>query len=214
MTPGSLLLGNAGDCFCCSHEHGSGDRCVSFSYDADCWERVAFGAGVPLKRFPAPRIAPIRELAPVAARALAFRSGHASIAADELSVELAVTAVRIAGRAGQTRSANLQAAALSRVSRVVRMIDDEPGMPHDLTGLAQVARLSPYHFLRAFQAVTGTTPHQYLLRLRLRRAAARVRTEPAKIVEIALDCGFGDVSNFNRAFRSEFGMSPRAYRKG
>jgi AraC-like DNA-binding protein len=40
----------------------------------------------------------------------------------------------------------------------------------------------------------------------------RLASEPGKILDIALDCGFGDVSNFNRAFRAEFGVSPRAYR--
>jgi AraC-like DNA-binding protein len=40
----------------------------------------------------------------------------------------------------------------------------------------------------------------------------RLRIEPAKVLDIALDCGFGDVSNFNRAFRAEFGVSPRAWR--
>ena len=63
-----------------------------------------------------------------------------------------------------------------------------------------------------FDVLTGATPHQYLLRSRLRRAALRLRTELAKISEIALDCGFGDISNFNRAFPAEFGVSPRAYR--
>ena len=43
-------------------------------------------------------------------------------------------------------------------------------------------------------------------------AALRLVAEPAKVLEIALDCGFGDVSNFNRAFRAEFGVSPRVYR--
>lgn len=47
---------------------------------------------------------------------------------------------------------------------------------------------------------------------RLREAAMRIALEPGRILDIALDSGFGDVSNFNRAFRSEFGMSPRAYR--
>jgi len=37
--------------------------------------------------------------------------------------------------------------------------------------------------------------------------------EPAKILDIALDSGFADLSNFNRAFRTEFGLSPRAYRR-
>jgi AraC family transcriptional regulator len=48
--------------------------------------------------------------------------------------------------------------------------------------------------------------------MRLRRAAIRLRTERAKILDIALGCGFGDISNFNRSFRAEFGVSPRAYR--
>jgi AraC-like DNA-binding protein len=49
--------------------------------------------------------------------------------------------------------------------------------------------------------------------MRLRRAAVRLGTEAAKVVEIALECGFGDISNFNRTFRAEFGVSPRAWRK-
>jgi AraC family transcriptional regulator len=57
------------------------------------------------------------------------------------------------------------------------------------------------------------TPHQYLLRLRLQRAAFRLRIEPAKVVDIALESGFGDVSNFNRSFRAEFGVTPRIWRK-
>jgi transcriptional regulator GlxA family with amidase domain len=92
------------------------------------------------------------------------------------------------------------------------MIDNDLEGPHDLTGLAWIARLSPYHFIRVFEGITGVTPHQYLLRTRLRRAAVRLRTEPAKILDIALSCGFGDISNFNRVFRAEFGVSPRAYR--
>jgi len=56
------------------------------------------------------------------------------------------------------------------------------------------------------------TPHQYVLRARLREAAMRLAVEHARVIDIALDCGFGDVSNFNRAFRAEFGVSPRVYR--
>ena len=79
--------------------------------------------------------------------------------------------------------------------------------------LARMANLSPYHFLRIFECLTGVTPHQFILRARLRAAATRLVEEPHKILDIALDCGFGDVSNFNRAFRTEFGMSPRRYRQ-
>jgi AraC-like DNA-binding protein len=51
-----------------------------------------------------------------------------------------------------------------------------------------------------------------VLRTRLRHAAMRLLADPERVLDIALDFGFGDVSNFNRAFRTEFGMSPRALR--
>jgi AraC-like DNA-binding protein len=79
--------------------------------------------------------------------------------------------------------------------------------------MAGAAGLSPYHFLRTFQRLTGVTPHQYIVRARLRDAAIRLSARGRKILDIALDSGFGDVSNFNRAFRTEFGLSPREYRK-
>ncbi len=55
-------------------------------------------------------------------------------------------------------------------------------------------------------------PHKYVLRARLREAAMRLAAEPARVLDVALDCRFGDVSNFNHAFRAEFGVSPRVYR--
>ncbi len=212
MTPGSLLLGNAGDCFCCGHEHGTGDRCVAFSYDAELLERIRFDAGVAGALFHVPRLPPIRAVAPVVAKALALQAGCPGVDGEELGMEVAGKAIQIARGARSTRLTRADPRALARISQVVRMIDNEPDIPHGLDNLAEFAKLSPYHFLRTFEALTGTTPHQYLLRARLRRAAFRLRVELTRILDIALDCGFGDVSNFNRAFRTEFGVSPRVYR--
>ena len=212
MTPGSLLLGNAGACFCCRHEHGTGDRCLAFSYEAELLERIGFDAGASDALFPVPRLPASRVLAPLVAKALAFHAGDPGVNGEELGVELAAQAIRMARGAWSPLSVRAEPGALARVSRVVRMIDNEPDIPHGLANLARFARLSPYHFLRTFEALTGTTPHQYLMRARLRRAALRLRTEPSRILDIALDCGFGDVSNFNRAFRAEFGVTPRSYR--
>jgi AraC-like DNA-binding protein len=93
------------------------------------------------------------------------------------------------------------------------MIDRHPDAALTLGELARESGLSLYHFLRTFECLTGLTPHQYVRRTRLREAAMRLAAESDKVLDIALDSGFGDVSNFNRAFRSEFGMSPTAYRK-
>jgi len=212
MTPGSLLLGNKGDYFCCGHEHGKGDRCVAFSYNPDFFEQIACDAGVFKARFHVPRLPPIRVMAPLVARAVAFQALEPAVDGEELAMQMAAQVIQIARGVPPSRSAGAEPGALARVSRVVRMIDHDSEAPHDLRSLAKFARLSPYHFLRTFEALTGTTPHQYLLRMRLRRAAFRLRTESAKILDIAIGCGFGDVSNFNRSFRAEFGMSPRAYR--
>jgi AraC family transcriptional regulator len=106
-----------------------------------------------------------------------------------------------------------RASSLARVTRVLRAIEARPEEPHELPAMAENARLSPYHFLRCFEELTGITPHQYLLRTRLRLAAMRLKQESTQVIEVALGCGFGDVSNFNRAFRAEFGMSPQSYRR-
>jgi transcriptional regulator GlxA family with amidase domain len=112
-----------------------------------------------------------------------------------------------------SRKRTPSASSLARVTRVLRAIEAHPEEPHELAELAASSRLSPYHFLRCFEDLTGTTPRQYVLRTRLRRAAMRLKQESTRIIEIALGCGFGDVSNFNHAFRAEFGKSPGLYRR-
>jgi AraC-like DNA-binding protein len=213
MTPGSLLLGNRGDCFVCGHEHGKGDRCISIVYTADYFGWIAEDAGAGDARFRIPRLAPAREFtAPVTRAATLLRQDDAAAGWEDLSFELAAKAIG-AGRGPATAHRGAEPSSLARVTRVVRMIENDLSVPHDLASLAGVARLSPFHFLRVFEQVTGTTPHQYVLRYRLRRAATRLATERTKIAALAFDCGFGDVSNFNRAFRMEFGVNPRAFRR-
>jgi AraC-like DNA-binding protein len=74
--------------------------------------------------------------------------------------------------------------------------------------------MSLYHFLRTFRQVAGVTPHQYVLRTRLNRAAVRLRTSNESVSAIAFGAGFGDLSTFNRRFRRLMGCSPGAYRSG
>jgi AraC family transcriptional regulator len=245
MTPGALLLGNAGQHFECGHEHGAGDRCISFAYEPQYFEGVVAEAGVQNRRarFPALRVPPLRELSWLVTRASAgltascdgaltcsqgmvnatnrpprgncFEDVNRSDAGiwdwEEISLELAARALELVGEAKPSRG-NLPTAE-ARVTRIVRIIESRPDLEHDLGSLAREVKLSRYHFLRVFQQVTGLTPHRYILRARLRRAAARLMLEPARVLDIALDSGFGDVSNFNHAFHAEFGVSPRLYRK-
>ena len=78
--------------------------------------------------------------------------------------------------------------------------------------LSAKASLSPAHFQRTFQALIGETPKNYVARLRLERAAFRLLIQEARLLDIALDCGFQNHETFSRAFRRRFGMPPSSYR--
>jgi AraC family transcriptional regulator len=82
-------------------------------------------------------------------------------------------------------------------------------------GLDQLARhigLSPFHFHRVFRAVIGEAPATYRRRLRLERAAMRLKYTGLPVIEIAFLAGYQSHEAFSRAFKSRFGRSPRAFR--
>jgi AraC-like DNA-binding protein len=91
-------------------------------------------------------------------------------------------------------------------------IDAHADLPIALAEAAEIAGLSPFHFLRVFARSLGVTPHQYLLRARLRRAARLLADQERPITAVAFDSGFADLSNFIRTFRRAAGVSPRAFR--
>ncbi|MEO5799815.1 MAG: AraC family transcriptional regulator [Gemmatimonadales bacterium] len=213
MTPGALLLGNAGECFECGHEHAAGDRCIAFRYQPELFDRIAADVGLKPnhRRFRTPRLPPTKRIALVAARAAAGIDAPESLSWEELAVELAATAVRDSAAATLTTPA-VTSSATARVTESVRRIEACPAAPWRLQQLAAEAGQSPYHFLRIFQQVAGVTPHQFILRARLREAARQLRADDTRVIEIAFSAGFGDLSNFNKSFRAEFGVTPRAWR--
>src|SRR5438477_105027 len=85
--------------------------------------------------------------------------------------------------------------------------------PIDLEGAAREVGLSSFHFLRLFARVLGVTPHQYLVRSRLRRAARLLAADARPITRIAFDVGFNDISNFVRTFHRAAGVSPGRFRR-
>lgn len=203
LAPGSLLLGSPDRLYECAHHHAAGDRCVSFHYTPEFFESIVEAD----PHFRAQRLPPMRPSASLVARAIAGLSHD--VAWEELAIEIAAKAMQLAnGVDGDDFEP--PPSAIARVTQAVRAMEESP-LP--LRELANGARLSPYHFLRTFTHVAGVTPHQFALRSRLRDAAVRLATDDARVIDVALDAGFGDVSNFNRTFRAEFGVSPRVYRR-
>jgi AraC family transcriptional regulator len=209
MTPGSLLIGNPRGCFTCGHDHGEGDRCLAFMFDERLFERIAADAGARRTHVPGHRVPFLRSTAPLIARAAASLGEPAAL--EEIGVDLAHTVLRTHQDA---RAPKFTARDERRVAEVVRYIEETFAEPHSLLDLASLTGLSPYHFLRVFRRIAGVSPHQMLLRLRLRAAALKLRTTPEPVTDIAYAVGFEDLSNFIRTFRTEFGTAPSRYRAG
>jgi AraC-like DNA-binding protein len=212
LAPGALLLGNHLHCFECGHEHSVGDRCLSFHFTPEFFEGVL--AAVPGARqlaFPVPRLPPLPSLIPIIAAAEAARQASDAAEMEERALQLAgsVTSGLVDAKkvpaAPRRRDQRRIAAALQR-------IEADAHEPLSLPGLAREAAMSPYHFLRTFRAVVGMTPHQFVLRTRLHRAAVQLRRSDEDVCAIALANGFNDLSTFNRRFRNLTGKTPTAYR--
>lgn len=99
-----------------------------------------------------------------------------------------------------------------RITETLRRIEAQADEPLSLATLAGSVAMSPYHFLRTFRQVVGMTPHQFVLRTRMHRAAVRLQRTDDAVSSIAFAAGFNDLSTFNHRFRRVMGTSPSAYR--
>jgi AraC family transcriptional regulator len=212
LAPGALLLGNHGHCYECGHEHGVGDRCLAFHFAPEFLEAIV--AAVPGARrlaFTVPRLPPLPALIPIIAAAEAARDAGDAGELESLALQLAGTVAATLADAGNSISAPARRYE-RRITAALRRIEALAHEPLSLDDLSRAAAMSPYHFLRTFRAVVGMTPHQFVLRTRLHRAAVQLRRSSHDVSAIALDCGFNDLSTFNRRFRQFTGKTPTTYR--
>lgn len=93
------------------------------------------------------------------------------------------------------------------------MADARYAEPLTVADLARAAHLSPAHFSRAFTAAFGEPPHRYLLRRRLERAAALLRSTDRSVTEICFMVGLSSLGSFSASFTRMFDASPAAYRR-
>lgn len=208
LVPGAVLVGRPGDAYTCTHEHhGAGDECLSFRLSAELLEDV----GVSPRLFATPTLPPRPELMVLGEVALASVEGRSDVGVDETALAFVERFGRLAERPRAQRSPSGRDR--RRAVAAALWLDAHA---HETVGLQAAARyvgLGTFHFLRLFSSVVGATPHQYLVRARL-RTAARLLTEHApSVTEVALEAGFGDLSNFIRTFRRATGVSPRRFRQ-
>jgi AraC-like DNA-binding protein len=210
LVAGSILVGYPQDEYVCTHEHDGGDECLSFFFSPELVDSVG-GAGALWK---AGRVPPLPQLMVLGELAQAAAAGGSGVGLDEVGMWLASRFVAIgSGRRAAAREPG--ARDRGRAVQAALWLDANCDQPVQLEAAAREVGLSPFHFLRLFSRVLGVTPHQYLLRARLRRAA-RLLAEPDEapsVTEVAYRVGFGDLSNFVRTFHRVAGVSPRRFRQ-
>lgn len=130
---------------------------------------------------------------------------------DALSIVLSVELFRIAAA---DAAGNKPASKLSnrQLKQVMEAIESNLDSPLALQSLADIAGLSRFHFLRAFKASAGLSPHQFVLSKRISRARDLLERSQLPISEISRLAGFGSAAHFAKVFHASVGMTPSEYR--
>jgi AraC family transcriptional regulator len=199
LLPGSVLIGRPGRAYRCVHDHGRGaDECLAFRFDAGLAEEL----GGLWRASVLPPLPPLAALPALAG---------AGVALDELALMLAARAQTMLA---PSRAGGVAERPRQRLLRAQQWIEAQSARAElRLADAAREAAMSPHHFLRAFVRTFDLTPHQYLIRCRVARAAGLLAKDAGTVTEAALRAGFNDLSNFSRCFRRSTGFSPRAFRR-
>ena len=142
---------------------------------------------------------------------------------DQTPLEQFIQALRIlelfASSSERTRLASpaysptLKERDISRLDQILTYLRQNKTTAVSLEETASFAEMSPKSFCRFFKADTGKTPMEYLHELRIGEACRFLIETNVPISEIALNCGYNNLSNFSRRFRSIKETTPREYRQ-
>jgi AraC family transcriptional regulator len=133
--------------------------------------------------------------------------------AEALGIVLTHELVRINGDGGYRGPVSRSGLACWQQKRVAAYIEEHVADDIPLATLAEMARLSPFHFCRSFKRSFGMPPHRYHAHRRIERAKQLLADREVSVTTIALDVGFSETSTFTAAFRRLTGQTPSCYRR-
>jgi AraC-like DNA-binding protein len=211
FAPGDVLFSSPGIAQRVFHPVGGArDECLSIRFEKDLIED-ALG-----------RLATQNEAPKVCASArTAFQGGMIAHAIESSDPMMAESVALAAAQIFRSRERNfLTWSSIERaygwyqlrVQRICDLLIQEYASEHNLTHLASVAQMSPFHLNRVFHYLVGVPLHQYVIRLRLAAAARAIRNGQSA-TEAAYANGFNSVSFFSRSFSKHFGIAPKRYRE-
>jgi AraC-like DNA-binding protein len=207
LVAGALMVGYPGDEYMCTHEHhGCGDECLSFQLSPE----FVNGLGGRADAWHAGGVPPLAGMMVLGELAQAAAEGRSDVGLEEIGLLFAFRFQKAISN-GKAKKVQVSAADRRRAVEAALWIDAHCSETIDLGAAAAQVNLSPFHFLRIFAKAIGVTPHQYLVRSRLRRAAKLLAQKERSVTDIALDVGFADLSNFTRTFHRAAGVPPTRF---
>ena len=208
VEPGGVVVGLGGDAYACTHAYGGGDACRVLQFAPAAEDDLARArgrallAGGVLAQDPA-----------LVGRLAAARRAPTPLAFEEAAHGLALAAVAALDGVAPQVPPSWRRADRDRAHAAAAYVEAHHAQDVALADLAGHVGLSPFHFLRVFRQELGLTPHQHLVRTRLRHAVRLLADTDLPVTEVAYASGFGDLSHFLRAFRRAMGRPPGAFRR-
>jgi AraC family transcriptional regulator len=131
------------------------------------------------------------------------------------SVEQAMAVALVKDRAARHRLVQMYRGGLgsARLRKIKELVQAKMEDDLGLDEMAQSVGLSTAHFGRMFRKSTGETPHQFVLRQRIERAKRMLRAPNARVLDVAVACGFKTQQHFAQVFRDVCRISPTEYRQ-
>jgi AraC-like DNA-binding protein len=205
LVAGAVMLGRPGQEYMATHEHHDrGDECLSIMVSPEFADSI-------FPEEPVSSVPPLAELMVAGEVVQAAAEGRSDLAVEEAALLFAGKVSNLVSK--EKTSFQAKEADRRRAVEAALWLEGNAAEPVGLEDAARQVALSPFRFLRIFRSVTGVTPHQYLVRLRLRRAAKLLTEGEMPVTEVALEVGFGDLSNFVRTFGRAAGVSPARFSK-
>ncbi len=99
---------------------------------------------------------------------------------------------------------------LCRARDILSDLDEDPP---SIEAVAREVAISPFHFIRIFEAVFGATPHQFRMQSRLDRAKQLLAAGQHSVTDVCMEVGFSSLGSFSVLFTRRVGATPSAYRR-
>ena len=100
-----------------------------------------------------------------------------------------------------------------RLCRARDMLGDAPEEESSIREVALTVDLSPFHFIRQFEALFGLTPHQFRIRCRVDRAKRLLAHGELSVTAVCMEVGFSSLGSFSDMFSRRVGAAPSVYRR-